>query len=204
MSVERKKCAPFSPSNRMPSASPSASLTAASAFDSAPSTRARASGIAGEIGREVARRREAGAVEQHAAEVFSQALAQQRVRVGISRNFPKGGHAFCQREVLTRDRLATLPGVKGKAAVIREEDLAVVLQVAPDLRRLRQGAEVVLDRFDLQHTTLGIELEGGDLVGMLPQFLRREKTAIRQAGAAVRGMDDRSDLRVQDVADFIN
>ena len=61
--------------------------------------------------------------------------------------------------MLSRDRLATFPRVESEAAVVREEDLSVVFEVVPHLRRLRERAEIVIDRLHLQHAALGVELE---------------------------------------------
>ncbi|MDB5441181.1 MAG: hypothetical protein JWM33_3608 [Caulobacteraceae bacterium] len=78
-----------------------------------------------------------------------------------------------------------------------------MLEVAPDLQRLREREKIIVDGLHLQDAALGVELEEGDLVGMLPQFLGREKAAIRQASATVGGVNDGGDLRLQRAADFV-
>lgn len=106
--------------------------------------------------------------------------------------------------VISRHGFATAPGPEGKGAVVREEDLAVVLQVVPHLRAALKGGEVGIERLDLDDAALGLELEErGGVRAVLFEFLRGEEAAIRDARAVVRGVNDGSDFRLQGVADGI-
>lgn len=157
-------------------------------------------GVAGKIGGEVLGRGEPGAIEKHAAEVFGEALAEERMIFGMFRDFPESADAIRDVEVFAGNRLAAFPRVEGKAAVVGEKDLPVVLEVVADLRALRDFQQVVIDGLDLQHAALGLELEDRGFVGMLAEFLRGEKAAIGETGAVVRRVDDGADLRLEFLA----
>ena len=68
---------------------------------------------------------------------------------------PEGVLVGCEREMLTRLRFAV--GILAKdqeVAVGADQNLAVVLEVASDLRRARNPHDVLCRAFDLHNTAL--------------------------------------------------
>ena len=160
-------------------------------------------GVAGKIGGEVLWRGEPGAIQEDAAEVFGETLSEELVVPSVPGDVPEGCRAGGDLEALTGDWLAAFPRIESEEAVVGEKDLPVVLEVVADLRALRDFQQVVIDGLHLQHATLGLELEEGDFVGVLAELLRGEESAVGEAGAVVRRVDDGADLRFEFLADGI-
>lgn len=121
----------------------------------------------------------------------------------MPRDVPEGAGGFGDLEIFPSDRLAAFPRVERKAPVVREEDLSVMLQVTADLRGLGKLQQIVVDRFHLQHTALGLEFEERTSIRMFPQLLSGKEASIRKTRAAVRRVNDRGDLRLERPADGI-
>ena len=160
-------------------------------------------GVTGEVGGKILRRCEAGAVQENSAEVFHRSFTEQSMVFGMAGNVPKGGSVFRNEKGLATNRFASFPRIQRKAAIVRKQDLAVVFKVAAHLRSLRELEQVVINRFHLQHATLGLEIEKGSLVRALPKFLGGKEPTVGKPGPAVRGMDDCGDLRLQRATDFV-
>jgi hypothetical protein len=160
-------------------------------------------GVAREIGRKILGRGKPRAIEEDAAEVFGEPFAEELLLAGVAGEIPETADALGEVKALPGSRLSTLPSVEGKAAVVREEDLAVMLEVATHLWRLRELEQIVVDRFHLEHAALRLELEERYLVGVRPKFPRGKEAAVGQPSAAIGRMDHGDDLRFERRADFV-
>jgi hypothetical protein len=107
--------------------------------------------------------------------------------------------------VLAADGLAALHGPDGVGAVVGEEDLAVAFEIGANLVAGLEGGEVFVEWLDLNDAALGLEFseKGVGLVTVLFQFLGGEESAVRNARAVVRRVDDGGDLGFQRVADGV-
>ena len=164
-------------------------------------------GITGEIRGEVLRSGDAGIAEQGAAEELPEAFVFRVIGIGAEgvRFGPEFLLAGSEVVVLAADGLAALHGPDGVGAVVGEEDLAVAFEIGANLVAGLEGGEVFVEWLDLNDAALGLEFseKGVGLVTVLFQFLGGEESAVRNARAVVRRVDDGGDLGFQRVADGV-
>lgn len=114
---------------------------------------------------------------------------------------PKLFFAGRDEEMLAFDSLPTHPGPERKRAIVREKNLAVMLQIVAHLRTALEGGEVFIERLDLDNASFGLELEQRLFArAIFPEFLGRIEPTIGNARAVVGGIDDSTDFGFQGLA----
>ena len=163
-------------------------------------------GVTGEKCGEVLRDRDAGGAQQGASEELPEAFV-----LGVLRVLPQGVGFVPEGLLAAGDDVAFAgngfacdPGEEGEAAVVCDENLAVMLEVASHLRGLLQPGDVLREALHLDHPALGFHLQqSGRVLAVPAEFLGGEEPAIGQAGPGIGGMQDGGDLRLESVADGV-
>ena len=111
---------------------------------------------------------------------------------------PGDGEGFQLEDFVVGRRLE-----QGELPVVGQEQLALLFDVIPDLLRVQDVVEAFAGRFHLDGAAcrfLAVKRLG--LVAVL-QLVGREEAAVGDARAAVFGMNDAADLRLEGVADVV-
>ncbi|MEJ0090151.1 MAG: hypothetical protein WDM80_10450 [Limisphaerales bacterium] len=144
-------------------------------------------------------------MEHHALEVFDETFAE--FAGGLARlggDDPERFFVGCELKRFEPDGFAVITTLqKQKAAVVRQQNQAVMFEVIVDLFRFGDVINVIAGGFDFDDTARGLLVNEGFFLVPVFQLVGREQSAIRNAGAAVLGMDDAADFGFERVADGV-